>query len=98
MEIGLEDGVADGVADNVAARLTAGCVPVFFAVVVVVAPNSELLAGTSWRKVAKISLSSGWVPTTFALSNGTTSERGKFGSVKKAIWLDGMPRSDCPRS
>jgi hypothetical protein len=35
-----------------------------------------LLAGTSLRNEAKISLSSGCVHSTFAVSEGTTSERG----------------------
>jgi hypothetical protein len=40
------------------------------------APNSDLLAGTSSRKDAKIWLSWGWVHSTLAVSVGTTSERG----------------------
>src|ERR1700727_878342 len=52
--------------------------------------NSVLLAGTSSRNDAKILLSSGCVHTTFATSPGTTSPRGKFGSVKKAILLFGL--------
>src|SRR5487761_91505 len=60
--------------------------------------NSVLLAGTSLRNEAKIWLSSGCVHMTFAVSPGTTSPRGKFGMVKKAILLDGMLRSDSPRS
>src|ERR1700722_4957907 len=39
-------------------------------------PNRLLLAGTSSRKEAKILPSSGWVQSTLAVSDGTTSERG----------------------
>src|ERR1700733_2310494 len=63
-----------------------------------VEPNSVLLAGTSSRNEAKISLSSGCVHSTFAVSPGTRSPRGKFGIVKKAILSAGMERSDSPRS
>src|ERR1700733_7187959 len=59
--------------------------------------NNVLLAGTSSRNEAKIWSSSGCVHRTFAVSPGTTSPRGKFGMVKKAILPDGMPRSDSPR-
>jgi hypothetical protein len=52
--------------------------------------NKLLLAGTSSRNEAKIWLSSGSVHRTFAVSDGTTSERGYVGSVKKAILFDGM--------
>jgi hypothetical protein len=52
--------------------------------------NSLLLAGTSSWKETKICLSSGSVHRTFAVSDGTTSERGYVGSVKKAILSDGM--------
>src|SRR5262249_27598122 len=60
--------------------------------------NRELLAGTSSRNEAKIWLSSGCVHSTFAVSPGTTSPRGKFGRVKNAILSGGTSRSDCPRS
>jgi hypothetical protein len=60
-------------------------------------PNKVLLAGTSSRNEAKILLSSGCVHRTLAVSEGTTSERGMFGIVKKAILSDGMPRSDSAR-
>src|SRR6185437_1795669 len=59
--------------------------------------NSVLLAGTSLRNEAKIWLASGCFHRTFAVSPGTTWPRGMFGIVKKAILLDGIPRSDCPR-
>ena len=61
------------------------------------AANSELLAGTSLRNEAKIWLSSGCVHSTFAVSPGTTSPRGKFGSVKNAILLDGMAAQRLPQ-
>src|SRR5215468_4757719 len=50
--------------------------------------NRALLAGTSSRNEAKIWLSPGCVHSTFAVSPGTTSPRGKFGRVKKAILSD----------
>ena len=59
--------------------------------------NSALLAGTSLLNEAKIWLSSGCVHSTLAVSLGTCSLRGKFGSVKKAILSVGIERSDCPR-
>jgi hypothetical protein len=59
--------------------------------------NSVLLAGTSSANEAKISLSSGCVHSTLAVSPGTASPRGKLGIVKKAILSDGIERSDCPR-
>ena len=60
--------------------------------------NSEALAGTSLRNARKIWLSSGCVHRTLAVSPGTTSPRGKFGSVKKAMSFVGMARRLCPRS
>src|SRR5262249_59285598 len=62
------------------------------------AANKDLVAGTSSRNEAKIWLACGCVHSTFAVSPGTTSPRGKFGRVKNAIFRDGTPRSDCPRS
>src|ERR1700733_14945185 len=92
---GVPDGVALGVLDGLctcwpsAARPTA--MPVF--VPVVSGGNRVLLAGTSLRNEAKIWLSSGCVHRTLAVLPGSSS----LGTVKKAILLDGMPRSDCPR-
>ena len=96
--VALPVGVGLGVAELPPVPLVAGTLVATCGKGGGVGPNSVELAGTSLENEVKISSSSGCVHSTFAVSEGTTSERGKVGTVKKAILLDGMPRSDCPRS